>query len=134
MDTLIELTNWLQFLTLPLLGITAILMPYIFFSVRRRFDPLFGNVSGSKGEMFHPMQRAMGYSLCLAAPWWAIRNKYMVKLYQGYDFRADSTKFQITLAWIFSYSTFLSFVFLFTSIGIRYCLGLPTEGMISPSH
>ncbi len=134
MDTLIELTNWLQFLTLPLLGIAVILMPYIFFSVRRRFDPLFGNVSGSMNEMFHPMQRAMGYAFCLAAPWWAVRHKYTFKLYKGYDFRANSTKLQITLAWIFSYSAFLFTVFLFTSIGIRYCLGLPTEGMINPSH
>ncbi len=130
MDRLIAFTNWLQIIGLFLFCIVASLTPYIFFSVRRRFDPLFGQVSGSRNEMFHPFKRVMGYCFCLAAPWWAIRNKYIFKLYKGYDFRANSTKLQITLAWIFYYSSLFCGVFLFISAAIRYFLDLPISGMI----
>ncbi len=130
MDSLIVLANWLQNVAIYLFAVMVILMPYIFFSVRRRFDPLFRNVSGSKNERFHPLKRAVGYSFCLAAPWWVVRHKYMFKLYKGYDFRADSTKFQITLAWLFFYSGALGSFFQFIVIVIRYCLGLPISGMV----
>ncbi len=134
MDRLIVLTNWLQNTAAYLFLIIGILVPYIFFSVGRRFDPLFRNVSGSKNEMFHPLKRAVGYAICLAAPWLAVRHKYIFNLYKGYNFRAASTKFQITLSWIFSYSAALGIFFQLTVIVIRYCLGLPISGVIDLPH
>ncbi len=130
MATLITLTNYLQNIAALLFIIFLLLTPYIFFSVRWRFDPLFRNVGGWKGETHDPLKRAIGYAICLAVPWWAIRNKYIFELYEGYNFRANSTKLQITLSWLFIYCGVFCVVCQLSVMAIRYFLDLPISGMI----
>jgi len=95
--------------------IAIISMPINLILVRRQFDPLFGEIGGVKGEVgipiWSPCVRSTTYAWCIAFKNQSKNKPYLYKLYQGYDFRANTTVTMRLISRVYIYSMLCALMF-----------------------
>lgn len=88
------------------LFIGLMLWPIVYFSVGRQFDKLFKDKQDIYGffnigiPVLTQLLRSMCYAICIAFNY-TQNTKYYKKMFDGYDFRTYSTRFQIILSSVF---------------------------------
>ena len=93
-------------IALPALAIGLVLWPIVYFAVGRQFDKLFKHKQDQYGffnigiPVLTQLSRSIFYAVCVTMNY-TQNTKYYKKMFDGYDFRAHSTRFQIILCSIF---------------------------------
>ncbi len=112
--------------------VTIIFTPLLLIVVRRHYDPLFGKIGGTKGEvgipLWSPYMRSLGYAFYIVFKHQTVRKPYAYKLYNGYDFRGNATWLAKFVSFSMIYGAIGAFFFCILSTAIGYIFHIPTPG------
>ena len=86
------------------LGLIFALIPYMLFSIGRKFDKKFRHCLIFYDPdifLYSNLLRAQHYALCIVLGAMYMRNKSFNALYGGYDFRKAATKLQKIISYVY---------------------------------
>lgn len=95
-----------EFIATAALFVGLLLWPIVYFTVGRQFDKLFKDKQDIYGffnlgiPVLTQLSRSMCYAVCITFNY-TQNTKYYKKMFDNYDFRAYSSRFQIILSSIF---------------------------------
>ena len=106
------------------LGLVFVLLPYIIFSIGRKFDKQFRHcLVYYDPDMFlySRLLRAQNYAFLIVLGEIYMRNKSFNALYGGYDFRQAATKLQKVISYVYFFIG-VALIFTMIFVGINWIL------------